>query len=244
MLQALPEGRVLPANQIATIKSTLSELRTWCGKSGFQTLDATLTFALKDLESDEVKASDVVSRLVQLDESLRYDAAQRSFWLVHGKKLHLFDAAFGDEVEKAFPDATSEIKEAGSCYALARNTAAVFHLMRAAEHGLRGFVIAVGISTPAIPLEYQQWQALIEQFASLSKVAVDKWPEPMRTNARAFFSRVIADFFAFKDDVRNVCMHTRTGGTYDGPGALSVRNRVVMSSRLSATVLEAERVFL
>lgn len=40
---------------------------------------------------------------------------------------------FGEAVESAFPDTQSDIEEASKCLALARPTACVFHLMRAAE---------------------------------------------------------------------------------------------------------------
>lgn len=217
---------VIAGDQRDIVKLAFNSLLRWSDKSGFETVKAVCQFAVQDLDSPDLTNEHLISRIKQINESLQYDAGQRSFWLVHHKKLLYFDASFGEEVDKAFPDATWEIKEAGSCYAVARNTAAVFHLMRAAEHALRGSVIAVGLTTPKLPLEYQQWQNLVDQFASRSKAEVETWQEPMKTNGRAFFSRIIADFYAFKDDVRNVCMHTRSGGTYDTPGALSVRNRV------------------
>lgn len=98
--------------------------------------------------------------------------------------------------------------------AAGNNTACVFHLMRAAEHGLRALVTAVGVTTPKIPLEYQEWQNLIEQVEKHADV-INSWAQPSKSNARAFFNGVIADFYAFKDDIRNILMHTRAGGTYD-----------------------------
>jgi hypothetical protein len=48
------------------------------------------------------------------------------------------DNLFGDEIAKALPETTkAEIKAAGNCLAFELNTAAVFHLMRASELGLR-----------------------------------------------------------------------------------------------------------
>ena len=37
----------------------------------------------------------------------------------------------GDQVSKAFPSASAELREAGNCLAVECHTAAVFHLMRA-----------------------------------------------------------------------------------------------------------------
>src|SRR5208282_2687692 len=44
---------------------------------------------------------------------------------------------FGNKVYQNFKSARTEIKDAGNCLAADLNTAAVFHLMRASEFGLR-----------------------------------------------------------------------------------------------------------
>ncbi len=51
---------------------------------------------------------------------------------------------FGDEVFAAFPSATDDIAEAGTCLALERSTACVMHLMRASEVALRALANSVG----------------------------------------------------------------------------------------------------
>jgi hypothetical protein len=141
--------------------------------------------------------------------------------LVENEKL------FGARVYDSFPSARGEIKEAGNCLAVECNTAAVFHLMRAAEHGLRCLVRSVGVTAPKVPLEFQEWQNLIEQVESRVDAAkITSWSQPSKGNALAFFGSTVSDYYAFKDAIRNITMHTRSGGTYDGPGALSVRNRV------------------
>jgi hypothetical protein len=52
---------------------------------------------------------------------------------------------FGDEVFAAFPSATDDIAEAGTCLALERSTACVMHLMRASEVALKALANAVGV---------------------------------------------------------------------------------------------------
>src|SRR3989337_1503269 len=49
------------------------------------------------------------------------------------------DSLFGGPVAMAFPSANSDLKSAGNCLAVGCDTAAVFHLMRVAELGLRAF---------------------------------------------------------------------------------------------------------
>ncbi len=56
--------------------------------------------------------------------------------------------AFGQKAVDVFPSAVPEIDEAGKCIALGRAPAAVFHLMRIAEIGLRALAPLVGITDP------------------------------------------------------------------------------------------------
>lgn len=60
----------------------------------------------------------------------------RTLYTMGPKYAGLFESVeplFGDAVADAFPDASYDISEAGKCMAMARWTAAVFHLMRATE---------------------------------------------------------------------------------------------------------------
>src|SRR5690606_2199938 len=59
--------------------------------------------------------------------------------LVPPEKAKFFesDELFGTEVATAFPSARQDIKDAGNCLALDLNTAAVFHLMRVMEVGVK-----------------------------------------------------------------------------------------------------------
>ncbi len=64
----------------------------------------------------------------------------------------------GQEVSKAFPTAARELTDASKCYATGRDTACVFHLMRALELGLTCMARVFGVSS-----DYTNWQNIIEQ---------------------------------------------------------------------------------
>ncbi len=134
------------------------------------------------------------------------------------------DKLFGNDVFDAFESARADIREGGNCLAVECNTAAVFHFMRAVEHGMHALAIGVGVvPNTKFPLEYQEWQNVIDQIKSKSNV-IDAWGKSAeQINARRFFNKIIADLFSFKDDVRNVTMHARD--FYDGPASLSVKIR-------------------
>jgi hypothetical protein len=105
---------------------------------------------------------------------------------------------------------------------------------------MRELAVALGVTSPKVPLEYQVWNALIEQ---IQKAADDKiigtWAEPSKSNARAFFRRTLSDLYSFKDDVRNILMHTRSQSIYDGPRTISVWNRTIeFSDRVGGNIAE------
>jgi hypothetical protein len=116
-------------------------------------------------------------------------------------------------VAEAFPSASGELTEAGNCFAAGVYTACVFHLMRAVEHLLRSFANGVGVTqTLEIPLEYQVWNTLIEGSESKIKKVGERWRnKPAIELARGTLRSSVADFYFFKDEIRNHVAHTRSG---------------------------------
>lgn len=168
----------------------------------------------------------VTARVKELDENLRHDLSDNRFVYVIDADLYpFFNLGFGAEISKRFPEATNEIREGHTCLALDRNTAAVFHFMRGVEYGIRALALAVNKPVGKLPFDYEEWNSLLDGIDKAWRDAVDQWGKSAeQINARQFFKRISADVHAFKDDVRNVTAHTR--GSYDAPGALSVRNKV------------------
>jgi hypothetical protein len=66
---------------------------------------------------------------------------------------------FGQLVADRFPDAADDISEAGKCLALQRGTAAVMHLMRVVEVGLKA--LAKFLRIPYAP----SWESYLKQIS-------------------------------------------------------------------------------
>lgn len=131
---------------------------------------------------------------------------------------------FGERVRAAFAEARDDIQDAGNCLAVGLETAGVFHMMRAVEHGMRALANGVGVKVDKLPLQYQEWHPVIAQIEKASE-EIERWGKGVElTHAREYFHRLVADLYSFKDDVRNVTMHTRK--TYNAQEALGVKNRV------------------
>jgi hypothetical protein len=60
---------------------------------------------------------------------------------------------FGETVGQKFPSCAFEIEEAGKCLGFSRNTAAVFHLMRALEVAIKAIGCCLDIPDPIKPSE-------------------------------------------------------------------------------------------
>jgi hypothetical protein len=126
---------------------------------------------------------------------------------------------------KSFPSAGTEIVDAVDCYAVGHNTASVFHLMRVAEYGLRALARERGVTFPKHPLEWADWQNILEQTEAKAKDATKGMPRgPAKDAALAFYSGAIGQFHAFKDTYRNVTMHVQR--RYDELDALRATNQV------------------
>jgi hypothetical protein len=109
-----------------------------------------------------------------------------------------------------FPSVKGEIDAGVDRFALTHYTACVFHMMRVAEIGMRSLAHSLPVSFPRHPLEWADWENVIDGIESKSKTAYG-WTEPrgpIRDAARAFYSAAVAQLRAFKE-TRNRVMHTR-----------------------------------
>jgi hypothetical protein len=112
-------------------------------------------------------------------------------------------ALFGDEAYSKFPTVITDVSEAGSCFALGRYTACVFHLMRVMEAGIRQLGITL---SPTIKSDVP-WG----QIATAVKAEIDKMPRT--TTAEKARHEQFAALYARLDSVRlawrNNVMHPK-----------------------------------
>ena len=125
------------------------------------------------------------------------------------------DSMFGEAVQKAFRSATEDIREAGNCIAVESGTAAVFHLMRTVEWGLRALAADLGVlNTPRknanIPIEFSEWDKILDQLYPAVEKKIDAMPPgSQKQETQEFYFPLLLDIRSFKDAFRNHVMHTR-----------------------------------
>jgi hypothetical protein len=156
-------------------------------------------------------------------EILVAEFAKRKFLFVRPEFAQYMnqDAPFGSAVEKAFPSARFDIKEAGNCLAVEHGTAAVFHLMRAVEWALRALCVDLGFQrvrtknkktgkVTYIPLGWSDWETLLNQLESRVNDRIAKAKRgPKKQLYQEFYQPALQEIKGMKDAWRNHVMHTR-----------------------------------
>jgi hypothetical protein len=159
------------------------------------------------------------------------------------KYLHQ-KALFGDEVAKRFPNAVDDIRAAGNCLAVGCDTAAVFHLMRVVEHGLRAFAKHLGVrrmihqkrSSLGIvigkrytPVAYETWDKILNSLPKRVEKRLNRLrPGPTKQQWQGFYSTVLIDINAIREAWRNHVMHTRQDVTPLEAEGIKVRVEGIM----------------
>ena len=97
--------------------------------------------------------------------------------------------------------------------ALERHTAAVFHLMRVAEYGLRALARDRRIRLPkrVQVIELATWEEIIREL-EIAETAIQTYPKTLAREAQyKFYQGAMMQFRRFKNVFRNPVMHTREG---------------------------------
>ena len=163
------------------------------------------------------KSTDQIQNLKSRFEDIRFkiedELKKRCFLYIPAGQDTYYDhsSLFGEQVSTSFPEANNEIREAGKCYAVGSNTACVFHLMRAVEHGARVMVTELKVKKRlARPVELCDWNNLITAMESGLNAAAKGRRQSIKAAERSeFFNHAVAQFRNFKDAWRNNVAHTR-----------------------------------
>ncbi len=139
------------------------------------------------------------------------------------------DKLFGEKVYDHFDSARLDIKDAGNCIAAELYTAAVFHLMRVAEFGLRYVADKLNVElfdkgNPR-PIEYATWDKVLQGIQGKIKLIREKQSHgPQKNEELQFYSNAGENAMFIKDLWRNDASHTRK--RYNEQEALGVFTRI------------------
>jgi len=172
----------------------------------------------------------IIREIDGIEKTVRDELEKKLFAFVPSAKAVFFEQEelFGKAVkDAATAELNGEIKAAGNCLAADLNTAAVFHLMRVAEHGLHALAIHLR-AWPATrtSLEYSEWGEVLKAIRDVLNDRRNALP-PGRGSAKEkeqrFYDGLLADLAYFLHD-RNPVSHLR--GHYEADEAVPIFRKV------------------
>jgi hypothetical protein len=191
-----------------------------------------------------------MAELHHAKDALQREARNRLFLEVRPERKGFVDswALFGQPVHDAFPSARFDIRETGNCLAAECHTAAVFHMMRAAEWGIRALCVHLGLKklkwvkkrggkVRLMPVAYSDWEHILTGLQGKVDAKITKLKRgESKQAAQEFYYPVLQDLRAIRDAFRNHVMHTRREYTRHEADAILdrvVRLMTALASRVS-----------
>lgn len=167
-----------------------------------------------------------------LRERIEDDLSTKHFMYIPSAEADYYDQPelFGHEVYENFESTRADVREAGNCYAVGRNTACVFHCMRVLEKGLHALVHQLNndFSTNIDfrkGIDHTNWGNIIEKIESEFKELLKPTRQPRLTQSDLqFFSEAAKEFVYFKLAWRDDVSHSRS--SYDRIAAKDVLEHV------------------
>lgn len=245
-------GIPMPDDQIEYVRVFIPLAMGFCKDSAFaasyRLFDAFLfsldtePYKQAGLPVKNVDASTFAAEIQHIKEALQEDMSKRKYLQIEPDRAKYLarEHLFGREVSKAFPSARNDIKWAGDALAVELNTAAVFHLMRVAEHGLRALAYDRRVEVSKGILDLATWDEIIKLLEKAEQ-DIQFYPKTAaRESQFGFYHRAMMEFRSFKNVWRNPVMHTRDD--YDRDQARSSMTHVRRFMRILASrIAEGKR---
>lgn len=142
----------------------------------------------------------------ELRNRLRDELAPSHFLHIPNKNVGLYQSSplFGERVAKKFAKSTTDIQEAGKCFATGRYTACVFHLMRVMERGVQRLGRKLKVS---IPVEEKDWGLISNHINGALRRLPNSTVQEKKAHARYAKAAVYLD--NVREAWRNETMHPK-----------------------------------
>jgi hypothetical protein len=222
----------------AAILKDFEELLAECEKLGLVVPTHQCHTAIKLLKmGGHTGETGAVARLAAMVSSnIHIEMDVRKYFALLPEKARFYepkDSLFGKDFETKFPSAVFEIDECGKCLAFERPTAAVFHLMRIMEIGVRAVARCLGIPDPLKPAE-RNWGFIL---GAVKKGIDTRWPTTADRHAGdgSLFEDVYASLDAVRNPWRNATMHVENKYTPEEAEHIFVAVRGFMKKLASRT---------
>jgi hypothetical protein len=209
-------------DEIKWALSAITEALKFCEVHDFDHAHEVISRIVNGWEYNKRDLSAIATELRHARESIGDELQKRMFIMVDKGRAPCPGSTelLGYEVVKAFPHAIEDIMEASNCLIADCNTAAVFHLMRIVEWGLRALCVDLGLRRATkrtksgkkkfTPISYTDWETMLNQLQEKVDKKIEKMARGQRKQAaQEFYYPVLQDIRGIRDAWRNHVMHTR-----------------------------------
>ena len=181
------------------IAATFSDVRALCVEFDLPTARVRADFALAALESDQLEA--LSHEITELVRHVRHDLQSCSIVPIARDRVWSFSLALDERTAAAFPSAQDDFIEGGQCFGFGRYAASVFHMLRAAEHGIRALRVA------ASPKKTTDANVVLLLEARLAEA--DQWtPSAAKQRAQEFYEAALSQVRRLRDAERKLARGT------------------------------------
>ena len=205
--------------QAFDLSTRLDFVKTQCEHAGLKLTDLALVplcnigaelMRLQMTSGYQIDVDGVKREFKALRKNLELELCKRKFVRVAEDKSKYFeqDQLFGKDVYDKFSSTRFDLKEAGNALCCGLNTAAGFHLMRAAEIGLRE--LGRDRQIPSVSkIDYMDWGDIIHELEK-EVPKIQQWPNSeVKEEAHRFYNRALVEVRAFNDGWRRHLAHVR-----------------------------------
>jgi hypothetical protein len=243
-------GESVPDEQRSKIARDVSAAIKFCSEQGLpDSAHKAGISLLRVTDARPIDVSTLETELRKMQESMWIEVGKHCFLMVNPTMAIYIDQVdiFGPEVTAVFPSAQADLTQAGNCLAADCNTAAVFHLMRAAEIALRALARDRGVSYPRSSVDEQQCGILITSLdTKLNQLrSADKklWPsETVKNEQIRFYHAATIELRSFNEAWRKHVCHAGGDSFYDHHQAISVFEHVRSFMQMLASKISEHSV--
>lgn len=206
---------------LSSSKTEVGEIKEDCRLVSLELCVAKLE-EIENAIDDSPTYNELALQYKEFYKCLYDEISERLFlWIPKEKQQYYLDPleTFGVNVAR-FESAREDIEEAGKSYAISRNAACVFHLMRVLDVGLRVLAKHFHLSD-----EQADWETIMnhlqDKIHEIDQLPKDSTPEIWKSDHR-FYSESAMHLGLLQDTYRNHAMHIHE--QYDQTGALAIYN--------------------
>lgn len=159
-------------------------------------------------ECDAWKAHEIDAAIVELERRFDEEIEALTLFYIPNDRIDFYRRTdlFGERFKQHFPQANSEICEAGKCFAFDRFTASVFHLTHAMEIALRVLFNSLGMTARIYSVT--RWTKLLERIDGKIKKNSERLANhPDWKDAAPFYQKAHAFLAAACNPLRNSMVH-------------------------------------